>query len=212
MKVIMSAHFRILFVVSACALLAACAQPAEEQLHGKLRNGSGGPDIDETQLMSHIWADSDGKEIGSFEYDASVFLHYHPDPDNDALHVVANITPDVLIADLADDGIINNISVDEVLMIMTRIVGRPDTPCRFQAALQARDQRYKILASGDRKNNRGLELHQVNLRNKKLPASQRFYCFELKKPFGIQINVFTADEEHQDWREVLALLNSVDRS
>ena len=189
-----------------------CSEPAEDQLHGKIGTGSGGPEIDETQLLPHDWAGPDGDEIGIFEYDASQFLHYHPDPEDDALHVVANITPDVLIADLADDGIINDISGDEVLMIMTRTVGRPDTPCRFQAALLARDEGYDVKASGDRKNSNGLELHQVNLRNEKLPASQRFYCFELKKPFGIQINVFTADEKHQDWRVVFALLNSVDKS
>jgi hypothetical protein len=122
----------------------------------------------------------------------------------------ANVAPEILLADFADDGMIDDISGDEVVMIMTRIIGRPDTPCRFQAALLARDHGYEIDKSGDRKNDNGLELHQVNLKNDKIPEHQRFYCFQLKKPFGIQINVFTVDEEHQDWRQVFHLLNSVD--
>ena len=39
---------------------------------------------------------------------------------------------------------------DDIVVFYTRIVGRPDTPCRFQAAIQARDEDFKILESGDR--------------------------------------------------------------
>jgi len=212
MKITLCSRFWFRLATAGIVSLAACAQPEEEQLHGKIGKGSGGPEIDETRLVPHSWTGPKGNKIGTFSYDESVFLHYHPDPDNDALHIVANVTPDVLLADLADDDIINNISAGEVLMIMTRTAGRPDTPCRFQAALLARDQQYEILASGDRKNSGELELHQVNLSNKKLSASQRFYCFLLKDPYGVQINIITADEEHQDWREVLRVLNSVDQS
>jgi hypothetical protein len=207
-----SSNYFLLAVALIVALTGlGCSEPAEDQLHGSIGSGSGGPDIDGTQLMSHDWTDPDGAKIGTFQYDASAFLHYHPDPTDDALHVVANVAPEVLLADLADDGIINDVSDGEVLMIMTRTVGRPDTPCRFQAALLARDDGYEVKKSGDRKNAISLELHQVNLRNDKLHESQRFFCFQLKKPFGIAINVITADEAHQNWRQVFLVLNSVDK-
>jgi hypothetical protein len=195
-----------------CALVTmGCSEAGEGGLHGKLGTGSGGPDIDRNQLVSHDWTDPEGKAIGSFNYDASQFLHYHPDPKDDSLHVVANVPVEVLLADIADDGLINDIAADEVLMVMTRIIGRPDTPCRFQAALLARDEGYEIQDSGDRKNAKNLELHQVNLKNEKIGVHQRFYCWQLKDPFGVQINVFTADDEHQDWRQVFHVLNSVDK-
>jgi hypothetical protein len=199
-----------ILLAGALALLPGCAEE-EPELKGELGPGSGGPDVDANFVAGHDWTDPDGDSIGMFEWDASQFLHFHPDPEDESLHVVANVAPEVLLADLAD-GSLDELQDDEVVMLMSRIVGRADTPCRFQAALLARDEDYEITASGDRRNDQKLELHQVNLHNNAIPAHQRFYCFQLRDPFGIDINVITRGRESQDWEQVFYLLNSVDKS
>jgi hypothetical protein len=189
--------------------LGACAEPAIEELSGPIGAGEGGPAVNLSVTLSHPLTDPGGGTIGELSYDGSAFLHYHPDPASDGLHVLANIPPEQLLADLADDGELNRLSADNIVIVLTRIVGRPDTPCRFQAALLARDRGYEILAAGDRRNDQGLGLHQVNLVRAHDSVAQRFYCAQLRDPFGIQINVFTADEAHQVWQILHHVLNTL---
>ena len=190
--------------------LAGCEGADDFELEGELGPGSGGSDVNPAALASHDLMNFSGETvIGTMQYDSSVLLHFHPDPENEALHVIANITPEQLIADLADDGVLNGFAGDDVAIFITPIVGRADTPCRFQAALLARDEKYSIQGSGDRKTDSGRDLHQVNLIKPSIPQTQRFYCYELDDPFGAQLNVIAMDAQHQEWLVVHAVLNSI---
>jgi hypothetical protein len=192
--------------------LAGCGDVEDYNLEGELGDGTGGPAVNEDALVSHDLTNlALDTVIGTIAYDSTAFVHYHPDPEDESLHVIANIAPEQIIADFLDDGVLNDFSGDDIAIFVTPIIGRADTPCRFQAAVLARDENYKIKGSGDRKTNTGQELHQVNLAKASIPLTQRFYCYELIGEFGAQLNVVAVDDEHQDWRVVFAVLNSVVR-
>ncbi|MCZ6554009.1 MAG: hypothetical protein O7A67_09455 [SAR324 cluster bacterium] len=175
----------------------------EDELDGPQGPGQGGPTVDTAALEQHDLTTAAGQIIGVLQFDPGYYFHIHCDPDDftncqlestgDFVHTLAAITGDVQLA-------------------ITRIVGRPDTPCRFQAAVLARDEGYEILGSGDRTNDRGLEFHQVNLENERLPAAQRFYCAKLHQRIGVQISVFSVLEEVQEYLQVHFVLNSTGRT
>ena len=194
---------RLILAMALAAAVAAGCMAMEDELDGPLGPGQGGPAVDTAALEQHNLTAADGQIIGVLQFDPGYYFHIHCDPDDftncqlestgDVVHVLAAITGDVQLA-------------------ITRIVGRPDTPCRFQAAVLARDEGYEILGSGDRTNDRGLEFHQVNLENERLPAAQRFYCAKLHQRIGVQISVFSVLEEVQEYLQVHFVLNSTDRT
>ena len=197
---------RMIVLVCAVLLPGACNEQAEEELKGKIGPGEGGPAVSDTP-SEHFVRNSASQIIGLYRYDDSFFLHDHPDPDNESLHVLATLTLVEIIVDLADDGELNGLTGSDTVIFITRIIGRPDTPCRFQAAVQARDEGFEILASGDRSNDQNLDFHQVNL--SKGTIHQRFYCTKLRQNLGVAFNVFTAAAEVQEYLQVHSLLNSV---
>ena len=184
--------------------------PQEEELSGRIGAGSGGPAVT-GPFELHTLQSGDGTTIGEFGYDSPGFflLDNHPIPEMPELHLVATITPAAFLIDLADDGNINSLASGDVVIVATRISGRPDTPCRYQAAVQARDEGYKIMASGDVKNANGVEFHQVNLRKGAL--RQRFYCADLRLNSGVMFNIFTPSSAEQDFLQTHYVLNSVVR-
>ncbi len=199
----MAGPLRIAAWLTLAASLAAGCMAMEDELDGPLGPGQGGPTVDTAALEQHDLTTAAGQIIGVLQFDPGYYFHIHCDPDDftncqlestgDFVHTLAAITGDVQLA-------------------ITRIVGRPDTPCRFQAALLARDESYEILGSGDRTNDQGLEFHQVNLENERLPAAQRFYCAKLHQRIGVQISVFSVLEEVQEYLQVHFVLNSTDRT
>ena len=98
-------------------------------------------------------------------------------------------------------------TAETVLVIVSRISGRPDTPCRFSAALLARDEGFAILASGDVINAAGLAFHQVNLARG--DVFQRFHCTELRSNVGIQISSRSTGGDKLDFEQLHFLLNSI---
>ncbi|MCH8883138.1 MAG: hypothetical protein IIA41_06525 [SAR324 cluster bacterium] len=186
---------RLILATALAAAIGGGCMAMEDELDGPLGPGQGGPTVDTAALEQHDLTAADGQIIGVLQFDPGYYFHFHfrPYPMADVRHILATITGDVLLT-------------------ITRIVGRPDTPCRFQAAVLARDEGYEILGSGDRTNDRGLEFHQVNLENERLPAAQRFYCAKLHQRIGVQISVFSVLEEVQEYLQVHFVLNSTDRT
>lgn len=176
---------------AAAALLAAvligagCAPEKKDELSGPFGPGAGGPAVPQGAVQTLPITTGDGTPIGSLQYDDGYFAQT---PVTGMLYVLTNAT-------------------DNVSLAIGRITGRPDTPCRYDAAIQARDDGYTILASGDRTNANGLEFHQVNL--VKGAIEQRFYCTELYNHVGIQIDGISLTAGALDWEQVHFVLNSV---
>ena len=199
----------VVVAVGMALAAAGCGEEGEDKLRGRFGPGEGGPALSGT-TESHSLESPAGTVIGSFEYDSVYFIaHFDIDSVDPTVHVVTNMNPALVLADLADDGLIDTLSGEDIVIFDAPIVGRFNTPCRFQAAIQARDEGYKILAAGDRKNDQGLEFHQVNLRNGNI--HQRFFCAKLTGKLGAIFNSFTASAAVQSYRQVHFLLNAVSK-
>ena len=166
-------------------LLASCAPPMEiPELSGPFGPGSGGPPVNPVALVTQPLT-SGGLPLGSLDYDSTYFT---PIPTGTEVVVLSDAT-------------------GAVVLTVAPISGRPDTPCRFQAALLARDHGYAILAAGDRTNALGLDFHEVDLG----PGAdfQRFYCAELKSHLGVLINGISKPTNALGSEQVHLVLNSV---
>lgn len=170
------------------ALLPGCAMEPEDELSGPFGPGAGGPAVPQGAVRTVALTTAGGAPMGSLQYDDGYFA--------------AAPVPETLV--VLDSG-----APDAVTLAVTRITGRPDTPCRFSAALLARDEGYTILASGDRTNANGLEFHQVNL--VRGSTYQRFYCTGLRSDAGIQISGRSLGGNRLGTLQVHFVLNSVAR-
>ena len=184
------ARWRLLPLLLALALGgAACQEQKKPGLSGRFGPGSGGPALSGTMTTVPL-TNADGGVVGYAEYDALLFLP---------------------LGALGADQIENLADVPDNLAIgISRITGRPDTPCRFQAALLARDQDFDILDSGDRKNDQDLDFHQVNLQHG--GARLSLFCTALHSNVGVLVQVLTDAAAKIDWVTVHALLNSIRKS
>ena len=166
-------------------LLGACGQPAEiQELQGPIGPGSGGTPVNPATVVVQPLA-SGTLPLGTLEYDSSYFT----------------LTP------LEGDTFMLSTATGETTLLVTPITGRPDTPCRYQAALLARDQGYEIQAAGDRTNSTGLDFHQVNLG----PGGdyQRLYCTSLRNNVGVLLNASGATPSPLADVQMHFVLNSV---
>ena len=181
---------RGLLCLAAVVFLATC-QPDEEgaELSGPIGPGSGGPPVEEASVVTDPITAADGATLGSLSFDSGYFTKLFSGGEADEIHYI-----------YAD-------SSESLAVTVLRISGRPDTPCRFSAALLARDEGYSIQASGDVSNEQNLEFHQVNLAVG--DTLQRFYCTELQPNVGIQINTTSLGGDQLDYEQVHHLLNSV---
>ncbi|MDH4247555.1 MAG: hypothetical protein OEW39_07045 [Deltaproteobacteria bacterium] len=163
----------------------ACGQPkALEELDGTFGAGSGGSPVNPGAVVT-LPLTSGGSALGGLSYDGAYFFQIPT----------------------SDESVVLSDSSGSVMLIVAPISGRADTPCRFQAALLARDRGYALLAAGDRKNAQGLEFHEVDLG----PGAdfQRFYCTELKSHLGILINGVSNSGNNLGTEQVHFVLNSV---
>lgn len=173
-------------------LLAACEIDEEGgDLSGPIGPGSGGPAVAAGSVVTDPLTTPDGAALGSISFDSAyLFRQFTGGPADEIHYIYADATPSVAVTVL-------------------RISGRPDSPCRFSAALLARDEGYSILASGDVVNDQGLQFHQVNLVLD--DTYQRFYCTELQANVGIQINTGSIGGNLLESEQMHFLLNSVSR-
>ena len=183
---------RALLCLAAVALLSACQIDEEgADLSGPIGPGSGGPPVDETRVLTDPITAPDGSTLGSLSHDSGYLTRAFSGSATDETHYI--------YVDASQS----------VAVTVTRISGRPDTPCRFSAALLARDEGYAILASGDVANDQNLEFHQVNLVQG--DTFQRFHCTELQSNVGIQISTTSLGGDQLDYEQLHYLLNSVSR-
>ncbi len=168
---------------------AACQPDPKPELKGHLGPGSGGPAIVGPPATIDI-AKANGEVVGYADYDAANLLPLGPAaPDHFESLVDATGT---------------------VLLQLMRISGRADTPCRFQAALLARDQGFDIQKSGERKNDQDLDFAQVNLEKDGVWLS--LFCTTLRSEIGVLVQVVADSAEKIDWVQVHYVLNTVRKS
>lgn len=168
-------------------LLAACGEDPEEELSGKFGPGSGGPPLTGAHNTIAITKAS-GTPVGYADYDTAM----------DALGPAS----DDEFENLVDDPLTITLAV-----ALSRITGRPDTPCRFQAAILARDEGYEILESGSRENDHRLDFHQVNLKNGGMRLS--LFCTTLRDGVGVAVRVIAPSAALIGSQQVHYILNSI---
>ncbi|HEX7929238.1 MAG TPA: hypothetical protein VF678_16705 [bacterium] len=156
----------------AVLLLSACGEEQKEEgLHGHFGPGQGTPPAGPAFTTIDITKES-GSVVGKVDYDATFFATTIPPAASEEFGTLAdNATPPTIVVTLI------------------RITGREDTPCRFQAAVLARDQDYDILESGARENSHSLDFYQVNL--KKGSQHLSLFCATLGDDVGTAIQVTT---------------------
>lgn len=183
--------FLITLLAALLAVLPAACRNEElgAELSGEIGPGSGGPPVVQARVMTVLLVTPGGLTIGSLSIDSGFLTRTFTGDEADEIHYVYQNT------------------AEAVTVIISRISGRPDTPCRFSAALLARDEGFAILASGDVFNAAGLVFHQVNLARE--ATFQRFHCTELRSNVGIQISSTSTGGDKLGSEQLHFLLNSV---
>ena len=165
---------------------------AEAELSGEIGPGSGGEPVDSGALRTDPILTPAGVFLGTLEFDTGYWTRTFFEGSAGAL---------LFTYENEDDGI---------LIAVLLINGRPDTPCRFDAALLARDEGFSVLASGDVFNGAGLKFHQVNLSTESV--AQRYFCVELQENVGVEISVTASPADNVTFEQVHFLLNSVQKT
>ena len=170
--------------------LGGCGGPQEQdELKGPFGTGSVGPAVVPGAIVTVPFTTSEGRAYGQGNFDGAYFLPTAaPDPTAGFFGALAN----------AGDGI---------ALSVVRIVGRPDTPCRYRAALMARDEGFDIDASGDRTNAAGIDFHQVNLQGNGQFVS--LYCAKLAENAGVQVAAVNGHVAFRDSIQLAFVLNSI---
>lgn len=190
----MNNRFRRYGTIIACSLVllffSACGEMEEGAYSGVYGPGVGGTPVSASTTVLPLATDLD-TPIGQLTYDGVYFFSGPPvDPSQTA--ILATLLPP------AGDGIVVSIRP---------IVQRPDTPCRFFAAIMARDMGYQILGSGDRTNDSGLEFHQVNLSGD--GAFFSFHCAIVSDPLGVMLAVSAPEEAMLSYLQIHHLFNTI---
>jgi hypothetical protein len=96
----------------------------------------------------------------------------------------------------------------KIQLYLAGIFGRPDTPCRFHAALAARDKGFTIVGDGeDRINEQGIVFHEVWLTR---GAEQwRLDCAQLTGVLGLELLSASEQGGGLETEQVHFVLNSI---
>lgn len=181
-----------LLLAAAPAWLAACGGLGEDNSPPEpFGAGTGGPAVPQGTVQSTTLADIAGDAIGTLDYDDGYFAFTPTTPteEDPSLGQLVNATDGVGL---------------QVLLIS----GRPDTPCRFDAARAARDDGFTIIGDGeDRVNDADVEFHEV-----RLEAGDRYLrlvCAELKGRLGIEVRGLSTPTDQLGTEQVHFVLNSI---
>ena len=179
-------------LLAALGALSACGSDKQkDKLAGLIGPGAGGtaasPPVGTPQ--SPNIARPDGTVIGQYTYQDGFFS--------------LNTSDSTLI------GLLNATPGGEpsLIILISHISGRPDTPCRFNAALLARDAGLDIGDTGFRRNDEGQELYQVNLSGH--GQYVQLFCADLRGNTGAQFSVHADAPDKVSWLQVYAVLNSI---
>lgn len=186
--------WRPLCALALLALLAGACEADEEgdELSGAIGPGFGGPAVPQGVIQIDNLDTPQPVTIGTISFDDGYLMRVFTGGPADEVHYI--------YMDIADPAL-------EIVIL--RITGRAETPCRFAAAILARDEGFTIQASGDVTNAQGLIFHQVNLARG--DTFQRFYCTELRPNVGIMISAESRLGNKLDFEQMHFLLNSVTR-
>jgi hypothetical protein len=184
MKIITSRRLLTLFGI--VFLLTACQEEPEADLTGEFGNGSGGTAVSETQALAEI-TNKSGDVIATYKYDTDFFDAF---PGDDPVFQ--------LLSDTGDEGI---------FLLIARIFGRPDTACRYMAAVMARDENYEIDLTGERENAQAIEIYQVELHQGSIHRG--LFCADLIDNIGISISVQSTSKAILSYEQIYFILNSI---
>lgn len=183
--------FQYLFLLICCVTLFACSDIAEEEETASLLgNGSGGVAVS-ANLITRDITKSSGELIGTYQYDGDVFLE---------VFSAASSAETVFL-------ILSDITGSTITVTAGRIIGRPDTACRYQAAVMARDLDYEIEDTALKKNAEDIEFYKVSV--SKSGAYVDLYCATLSDQIGVSFIVSSSSVEAPQFQQVFSLLNSV---
>jgi hypothetical protein len=184
-------HLRLaLGLVSTLGVLCACrGDVKKDQLSGPIGPGAGGPVPPVGAVENAEIHRPDGTLIGGFSYDGGFFALLTPDPAQTG--ILAGADPGTGVLQIP----------------ITHISGRPDTPCRFSAAVLARDGGFEIGDAGFRKNDQGQQLYQVNLQRP--GAYAILFCAKLRDNAGSQFGIFADSPDKVSWLQAYAVINSI---
>jgi hypothetical protein len=178
-----------LALVAALGGLSACGGGGTptDQLNGQIGAGAGGTAPTPASLMQLALTKPDGGVIGSLSYDTTLLSFSQPDP--------------------TQVGVLSVTGTNGFSITMTHISGRPDTPCRFEAAVLARDDGYDIGDTGYVNNALNQQFYQVNL--SKSGGYVRLFCTELTGNAGVQFTIAADSAADVQLRQIYAVMNSV---
>ncbi len=170
-------------------------------------SGSAGEAVG-SNLTTESLVSSSGVTLGTVQYDSDYFVDVGDTLDTAGTRMLYlfNCTPSV-DDDLNVTACTASHSNAQLELEFFQISGLPATPCRFQAALLARDEGYDVGDFGDVKNDQGLEFHQVNV--SKSGSAVQFYCTELRSEVGVMVRAESSDKALLDGFQLRAVLNSI---
>ncbi|MCP4754593.1 MAG: hypothetical protein GY866_27230 [Proteobacteria bacterium] len=180
----------LLFAVFGLVLFS-CQEVPDEDLEGALGVGVGGPTVG-AGLVAKNLTKSNGEVIATYRYDGAYFLEMYG----------ASSSADTVFQSLVD------FQGDGIQLSLLRSVGRPDTACRYQAALLARDEDFEIDLTGDRENTNGIDVYQVEIH--KASDFRGFFCSELKDGIGVLVAVQASSKDALGYEQIYFVLNSIE--
>ncbi|MFH2130890.1 MAG: hypothetical protein ABIK68_11015 [bacterium] len=181
-------HLLILF--GTLFLLTTCKEAPEPDITGQFGSGSGGTTVSGAQNRRNITKTS-GEVIATYAYDAAYFVEIYS----------AAVSTDPIFLALAD------IQGEGLSLVISRIYGRPDTACRYVAALLARDEGFEIDLTGERENTLGIAFYQVEVH--KGSDYRGLFCAELKDDIGVSLAVRATARAMLASEQIYFILNSL---
>jgi hypothetical protein len=183
--------FCCLIALTGWLLLTSCADPVDETESAVAIDDGAGGIAAGSNLSTQELTKATGEVIATFQYDADVFV---------PLQVAASSEESLrwVLGDLSGSGL---------TVAITRIAGRSDTACRYQAAVLARDHEFEIDDPGWKINANDIRYYWVRVQR---PADDRdLYCAELVDRIGFAIIVSGQQPLSLNYRQVHFLLNSL---
>ena len=182
---------RMALVGALALLLAGCGLAPDNETPTPFGPGTAPPTAGTPSAAQSI-PDLTGGSIGQFEYDSTYFAAYvtsTPTLDNPQFGSLSTAAGDVVVQ-------------------LSVIFGRPDTPCRYQAALAARDDGYAIDGDGAKRiNDQQVEFAEVLLNNGS--AYWRLDCAQPTGNVGVQVWGIADAPDKLGTEPVHLLLNSI---
>lgn len=180
-----------LALLAALALGACGSIDSSSKTYTPFGAGSGGTAVNTAAATTIDIPNLVGGTQGQLSYDTSYFVYTPQTP------TASNSKAGLLVTPAGDLGL--QLSV---------ILGRPDTPCRFQAALAARDDGYIISGNGeDRVNDQQVDFHEVLLHSS--TQYWRLDCAQLTGNVGVQVLTVSAPTDERNTAQVVYVLNSI---